>query len=145
MYDLRKWWKAFDYKEVEGHKKKINDSSVEAIVKDVFGEEALRYYNNLVADINGSSGQVSYTRSRLQKLVGHSRAANVSASFKVSVMQFLSYIRAGYVINSKYLIRAVPMSRKNSDMLEKSGIAVWKGMGMYDAAASKKCTRRDFW
>lgn len=68
--------------------------------------------------------------------------AQIAYNFRVVVQQPLSIIRAGAVLNSKYLLKAIktPLPttlESTSEMLDHSGTAVWKDLGFYDINISR--------
>lgn len=68
--------------------------------------------------------------------------AQIAYNFRVVVQQPLSIIRAGVVLNPKYLLKAIktPLPgtlKSTAEMLEHSGTALWKDLGFYDINISR--------
>ena len=136
VLNANRWWERVDYTETG---KKVDDSSVKRQVEAFLGKEMTGYFANLMSDLNGNSGDLG-ARSLTGKFLSTAKATKVAGNLKVAVLQPLSYVRAAYVINPKYLAAALKDRRsfkKNSDMMEKSGIAIWKSFGFYDASVSR--------
>lgn len=135
ILDANRWWERTDYTETGA---KIDDSSVKKQVEKYLGAEMVKYYDNLISDLNGKVGDLG-TTSPTGKFISLAKVSKVAGSLKVAVLQPLSYVRAGYVINAKYLLAAANSNsfKKNSDIMKKSGIAIWKSLGFYDASVSR--------
>ncbi|MCI8589692.1 MAG: hypothetical protein HFE77_03155 [Clostridiales bacterium] len=136
VLNANRWWERVDYT-AEG--KKIDDSSVKRQVETFLGKEMTGYFGNLMSDLNGNSGDLG-AKSLTGKFLSTAKATKVAGNLKVAVLQPLSYVRAAYVINPKYLAAAMTDKqsfKKNSDMMGKSGIANWKSFGFYDASVSR--------
>ena len=70
--------------------------------------------------------------------------AQVAFNLRVVVQQPMSITRAALIINPKYITKALNAKKLKAnieDMLEHSGIAVWKDLGYYDINISRGLTQ----
>lgn len=106
--------------------------TVKGSIEKAIGKKGNHYIGTLLADLNGD---VTHGRADwLDKFSKNYKTAAVAANMQVVMLQPLSYIRAGYAIDNKYLVKAVAM-RSNPELIKKyCGIAVWKSMGFYNLA-----------
>lgn len=115
--------------------------NVETILRERYGNNAVNYLRDFMADLNG--GAVQKGSGLGQSLMSMFKKNAVGGSLSVSLQQPLSYIRASTMISTKYLSRASArcLSRTASpdfwrntynEMLEHSGVAVIKDMGRFD-------------
>lgn len=106
--------------------------TVKASIEKTLGAKGNRYIGRLLADLNGdvTGGRAD----RLDKFTKNYKTAAVAANIQVALLQPLSYIRADYVIDAKYLTKAVGM-KSDPELIKKyCGMAVWKSMGFYNLA-----------
>lgn len=118
------------------YKGKITDSgkedNVKTVLRRIMGDKAVGYIHKLVDTINGA---VSYSdEGYLPKmLVRNMKISSVGANARVIVQQPVSILRAGAVIDMKYLLGAMSPSRSDFDLIVKyAPIAQWKMWGNYD-------------
>ncbi|WP_458397458.1 ADP-ribosyltransferase-containing protein [Anaerotignum sp.] len=118
------------------YKGKITDTgkedNVKTVLRRIMGDKAVGYIHKLVDTINGA---VSYSdEGYLPKmLVRNMKISSVGANARVIVQQPVSILRAGAVIDMKYLLGAMAPSRSDFDMIVKyAPIAQWKMWGNYD-------------
>ena len=105
--------------------------SVKTSIKNTFGDYAWGYFNTFLQDVNGTTK--NDTRDNLAvKFFKNAKVAKVAANFRVMLLQFTSYIRAGAVMDNKYLLRALGHKPKSKMAKEHCGIALWKSLGYYD-------------
>lgn len=106
--------------------------TVKGSIEKAIGKKGNHYIGTLLADLNGD---VTHGRADwLDKFSKNYKTAAVAANMQVVMLQPLSYIRAGYAIDNKYLVKAVAM-KSNPELIKKyCGIAVWKSMGFYNLA-----------
>ena len=104
-----------------------------AILEEAYGREVMQYLAELQNQLNG--GAVKVDKTFYDKLISLFRKNAVAGSLSVALQQPLSYIRAGMMVNSKYLAAAMnPATWKGSyqEMMAHSGVAVIKNMGRFD-------------
>ena len=113
--------------------------SVKTSIKNTFGDYAWGYFNTFLKDVNGSTK--NDTRDNLgTKFFKSAKVAKVAANIRVALIQFTSYIRAGAVMDNKYLLKAFLHKPKVKKTMEHCGIALWKSMGYYDTDITKPLT-----
>lgn len=128
------------------------EHSVQTSIKDTFGEYAWKYFGTLLKDISG--GTKKSTRDKLAvRFFKNAKVAKVAANIRVVALQFTSYIRAGAVMDNKYLLKALNYfstrdlkdeAYKNAITKAKKycGIALWKSMGYYDTDITRGLTEQ---
>jgi hypothetical protein len=107
--------------------------NLRAIFAEMYGKEAIDYFDNFQKDINGGVTRAEQTIA--DKLLSTFKKGAVAGSVSVALQQPLSYIRAAMLVNPKYLAAAIsPAYYKGSqaEMEKYSGIAVIKSMGKFD-------------
>jgi hypothetical protein len=108
-----------------------NEFSLQTSIKDTFGDHAWSYFNTFLKDISG--GTKKSTRDKLAvKFFKNAKVAKVAGNLRVALLQFTSFVRAGAVIDNKYLMKALGHKPKIKMAEEKCGIAQWKSQGYYD-------------
>ena len=106
--------------------------TVKGSIEKAIGKKGNRYIARLLADLNGD---VSHGRADwLDKFSKNYKTAAVAANMQVVLLQPLSYIRAGYAIDNKYLVKAAAMKSDPELIMKYCGMAVWKEMGFYNLA-----------
>lgn len=128
------------------------EHSVQTSIKDTFGDYAWKYFGTLLKDISG--GTKKSTRDKLAvRFFKNAKVAKVAANIRVVALQFTSYIRAGAVMDNKYLLKSLNYfstrelkdeTFKNSITKAKKycGIALWKSMGYYDTDITRGLTEQ---
>ena len=116
--------------------------SVQTSIKNTFGDEGWKYFSTLLKDVSG--GTKKSTRDKLLvKFFKNAKIAKVAANIRVMALQFTSYVRAGAVMDNKYLLKSLNYfsTRDLKDDAFKNaiakaekycGIALWKSMGYFD-------------
>jgi len=134
-------FKVLNYKEVtltEGSQREVENTR--QVLKDAYGSKCLEYINKLLVDLNGSQ-TVKQEVTLTKTLIRNYKAAAVGANLQVALLQPLSYIRAGYVMNPKYLAKAlsnpVRVARDINVPKENCGISAWKDFGNFDTNISR--------
>jgi hypothetical protein len=108
-----------------------NEFSLQTSIRDTFGDHAWSYFNTFLRDISG--GTKKSTRDKLAvKFFKNAKVAKVAGNLRVALLQFTSFVRAGAVIDNKYLMKALGHKPKIKMAEEKCGIAQWKSQGYYD-------------
>ena len=117
------------------------EHSVQTSIKDTFGEYAWKYFGTLLKDISG--GTKKSTRDKLAvRFFKNAKIAKVAANIRVVVLQFTSYIRAGAVMDNKYLLKAIGHKPKIAKAEEHCGIVKWKSLGYYDTDITRGLTEQ---
>lgn len=104
--------------------------SVREVLEEKFGRRASNYFANLMTDINGGAKYEGGNR-LINKSVSNYKAAKIGANLRVVIQQPMSYIRAGILIDPKYMIKAVVGDVNIKTVYEYSPIARWKDWGFF--------------
>ena len=116
-----------------------NEISVKTSVKDTFGDHSWSYFNTFLKDVNGSTK--SDTRDNLGvKFFKNAKVAKVASNIRTMLLQFTSYIRAGAVMDNKYLLKALVHTPKIKKSMDHCGIALWKSLGYYETDITRPLT-----
>jgi hypothetical protein len=133
VLDMFKWMNC------HGMDENGNEFSVSTSVKETFGDDAWGYIKTFMQDINGSTKKS--TRDNLAiRFFKNAKIAKVANNIRVAALQFTSYVRAGAVMDNKYLLRALAHKPKPSKAKEWCGIALWKSMGYFDTDITRSIT-----
>ena len=128
--------KIMNYREYER-----GTESVEASIKQKYGERALKYINNFVNDVNSTDISRNQSRSDTgltDTLIRNYKASAVGANLSVAAKQPMSIIRAASMISPQYLIRGTKHNKGDTDnMLSHSAIAQIKDWGYSDVGIGK--------
>jgi len=132
VLDVIRIWNYKDLVMLDENEDKAHWNSVKASIENTIGEKGNQYIGLLLADLNGdvSGGRADDLVGRFMK---NYKTAAVAANLQVAALQPLAYIRAGYMIDSKYLTKGMAM-KSTDDALKYCGIAVWKEMGFYNTS-----------
>lgn len=134
VLDMIKWW---NYKEAENRgEDAFTTQTVKASFESAYGKDANKYIRTFLMDLNGATSGGSYDF-KGKKLAKGYKAAAVGANVLTALLQPISYIRAGYVMDAKYLAKAMlrPSSMEKVESL--SGIGIWKGLNLFDTNVSR--------
>lgn len=125
LLDMYKW---MNFKSVDGT---ANENSVQRAVVKTFGEAGWDYLQKFLEDVGGTTKTDSRDNIGM-KLFRKAKVAKVAAKLKVVALQFTSFIRAGAVMDNKYLLHALHHVPKIKKAQENCGIARRKAKGYYD-------------
>lgn len=133
VLDTFKWYNYNEKEEIVDGKHKAH--SVKQSIETAFGKDGQSYLMTFLRDINGQ--QESDRESISKEFMRNFKIASVGMNLRVAALQPTSYLRAGAVIDNKYLVKAFAFKDKARgraiDMAKKyCGIALWKSMGYYD-------------
>jgi len=129
----------YSYKQyLDEEKVRHNTISVAQSVRRAFGDNGYRYIVNLLKDLNGA--EVTPRDETIpKKLMSNYKISAVGGNLRVALLQGSAYVKAGLVLNPKYLAKVNPL--KSLDGINKamkySGIALWKSKGHYDMNISR--------
>lgn len=134
ILDAQKW---YNYK--EGHKNEAGQVStwtVQRTLTQVYGRDANRFVIQFLKDLNGVKENGTRGEGLAKKMISNYKRAAVAANLRVALLQPTAYVRASAVLDAKYLTRAfgerTSTKEATAEMLERSGIGLWKSMGMFD-------------
>lgn len=134
ILDAQKW---YNYK--EGHKNEAGQVStwtVQRTLTQVYGRDANRFVIQFLKDLNGVKENGARGEGFAKKMISNYKRAAVAANLRVALLQPTAYVRASAVLDAKYLTRAfgerTSTKKATAEMLARSGIGLWKSMGMFD-------------
>lgn len=133
VLDVIKIWNYRDQELLDEEENKAHWHSVKGSIESALGEKANGYIGRLLADLNGdvTGGRADRIG---KKFVKNYKTAAVAANLQVAMLQPISYIRAGYMVDNKYLTKGLAMKSDREKCLQYCGIAQWKEMGFYNTA-----------
>ncbi len=101
-------------------------------IQQAYGNAALRYFEKLMQDVNGITGDVGTAFGALDdKMMSKMRAAAVGANLRVIIQQPTAYMRAAAVLPPKYLATGLAHIRSGMKKAQQhSAISVWKDWGI---------------
>jgi tetrahydromethanopterin S-methyltransferase subunit G len=141
VLDAIKW---FNYKEKFNNPgdKSFKPTSIKQSMREAFGDAAVGYVKNLIADVSGAQATGGNENSSGLTMLHRYNRAQVAANLRVALLQPLSYVRAGMELNIGSMAKALALNpirlRSNiAEMQELSGIARWKELGFYDNNVSR--------
>ena len=118
-----------------------NGSSVtmRSLIRQKYGSNTLVYMERLLRDANG--GIRASDKSPMQKFVSLFKKSAVVASASVSLQQTSAMLRAGAMMNFKYLLQT-PANYKAeyNELMKHSGVAIVKQMGRFDTNVGQSYT-----
>lgn len=107
-----------------------NDTTVRSLIRQKYGSNTLVYMERFLRDANGG---VRADRSAFENFVGKFKKAAVVGSLSVSLQQTSAMLRAGAMMNYKYLLQQPLYYKKEyNQLMEHSGVAIIKQMGRFD-------------
>ena len=134
ILDAQKW---YNYR--EGHKNEAGQVStwtVQRTLTQVYGRDANRFVLQFLKDLNGVKENGARGEGLAKKMISNYKRAAVAANLRVALLQPTAYVRASAVLDAKYLTRAfgerTSTKEATAEMLARSGIGLWKSMGMFD-------------
>lgn len=129
VLDAMKW---YNYRtRAVNERGQITTRAVQRSLETAYGRGAGNYFLNLMKDLNGVSDG-GREDGFYNKMLSNYKVAAVAGNARVALLQFTAYLRAGAVMNPKYLAKAIKMGSSWREMERYSGIAKWKALGFYD-------------
>lgn len=134
IVDAQKW---YNYKDsVKNEAGQVNTRTVQRAMTKAYGQSANRYVVQLLKDLNGVKESGARGEAFADKMISNYKRAAVAANLRVALLQPTAYVRAAAVLDYKYLAKAfgdrTGTRQATAEMLEHSGIALWKDMGFFD-------------
>ena len=149
-------WLNYEQKDTTAEGKRIVKGSVKGEMDRAFGvpEEtkssgkmgyAQSFVSNIIKSFNGTESFLSANDSLGLKALHIHNRAQIAFNLRVVVQQPLSIVRAGQIISYKSILKGLKASPKQAkanveEMLNHSGIALWKSLGFYDVNVSRGLT-----
>lgn len=134
IVDAQKW---YNYKDsVKNETGQVNTRTVQRAMTKAYGQSANRYVVQFLKDLNGVKESGARGEAFADKMISNYKRAAVAANLRVALLQPTAYVRAAAVLDYKYLAKAfgdrTGTRQATAEMLEHSGIALWKDMGFFD-------------
>lgn len=134
IVDAQKW---YNYKDsTKNETGQVNTRTVQRAMTKAYGQSANRYVVQFLKDLNGVKESGARGEAFADKKISNYKRAAVAANLRVALLQPTAYVRAAAVLDYKYLAAAFTEKTSTrqaiSEMLENSGIALWKDMGFFD-------------
>ena len=134
VLDAMKW---YNFKtQTKNETGQVFTQTVQRSIETAFGKGGNNYFTTLIKDINGTK-EAGRGEGFWKRAISSYKVAAVGANLRVALLQPTAYVRAGAVINAKYLTKALtanPAKVKANiqEMQAHSGIGLWKSMGFFD-------------
>lgn len=128
VLDLIRWW---NYKVHSDNERGFEDETVKSALEATFGREMNHYIRTFIDDVNGTKEKGRMDNLSSKMLTAYKIAA-VGANLQVALLQPISYIRAAYVIDQKYLTQGLLRKPNTNDARQYVGMMVWKDMGFFE-------------
>ena len=134
IVDAQKW---YNYKDsTKNETGQVNTRTVQRAMTKAYGQSANRYVVQFLKDLNGVKESGARGEAFADKMISNYKRAAVAANLRVALLQPTAYVRAAAVLDYKYLAKAfgdrTGTRQATAEMLEHSGIALWKDMGFFD-------------
>lgn len=134
IVDAQKW---YNYKDsTKNETGQVNTQTVQRAMTKAYGQSANRYVVQFLKDLNGVKESGARGEAFADKMISNYKRAAVAANLRVALLQPTAYVRAAAVLDYKYLAKAfgdrTGTRQATAEMLEHSGIALWKDMGFFD-------------
>ncbi len=134
IVDAQKW---YNYKDsAKNETGQVNTRTVQRAMTKAYGQSANRYVVQFLKDLNGVKESGARGEAFADKMISNYKRAAVAANMRVALLQPTAYVRAAAVLDYKYLAKAfvdrTGTRQATAEMLEHSGIALWKDMGFFD-------------
>lgn len=127
-----------------------NQKSVRSAMRHAYKDAAEKYVQTFISDLSGVTRSSKRTHVGLDTLMRNAKIASVAANFNVIAQQGTSILRAMYAMPSMathpwrtFTPKTLAGFRSNyAEMLDHSGIALWKSMGYYDTNVGRPLEQR---
>lgn len=128
-----------DFSDAALSEMEIEDVGVHRSIRDTLGTAAVKYFTDLITDIN-SSQKAGRHEDFLGKILSRAKVASVGWNLRVAIQQPTAILRASMLLDMPDLLRGslrIGTKELVKEMQEYSGIALWKSMGYYDLNVSR--------
>lgn len=137
LVDAMKW---FNYRQRQDlGDGQIADVGVQKSIRDTLGTAAVKYFVDLMTDLN-SSQKAGRHENILGQILSRTKAASVGWNLRVAVQQPTAILRASMFLSMPDLLKGsmrIGTAQSVKEMQQHSGIALWKSMGFYDVNVSR--------
>lgn len=134
IIDAQKW---YNYRYGEKNEAgQVNTRTVQRAMTRAYGEAANKFVIRYLQDLNGVKENGDRGDTMPKRMISNYKRAMVAANMRVALLQPTAYVRASAVLDYKYLVKAFAdktgTKQATKEMLENSGIALWKSLGFFD-------------
>ena len=134
ILDAQKW---YNYKYASKNEAgQVSTRTVQRSMTKAYGGAANNYVIKYLQDLNGVKESGDRGDTLAKKMISNYKRAMVAANMRVALLQPTAYARASAVLDYKYLTKAftdkTSTKQAMEEMLQHSGIALWKSLGFFD-------------
>lgn len=134
IIDAQKW---YNYRYGEKNEAgQVSTRTVQRAMTRAYGKSANDFVVTFLRDLNGVKESSDRGTSKTERATSFYKRTAVAANFRVAVLQTTAYVRASFALDYKYLVKAFAdktgTKQATKEMLENSGIALWKSLGFFD-------------
>lgn len=134
IIDAQKW---YNYRYGEKNEAgQVSTRTVQRAMTKAYGEVANNFVIKYLQDLNGVKENGDRGDTIPKRMISNYKRAMVAANMRVAILQPTAYARASAVLDYKYLAKAfadkTATKQATKEMLENSGIALWKSLGFFD-------------
>lgn len=134
IIDAQKW---YNYRYGEKNEAgQVNTRTVQRAMTKAYGEVANNFVIKYLQDLNGVKENGDRGDTIPKRMISNYKRAMVAANMRVALLQPTAYARASAVLDYKYLAKAFTdktgTKQATKEMMENSGIALWKSLGFFD-------------
>ena len=132
LVDAMRWFNYTETSSVDGTH--IKSDGVRKSIQDTLGTAAVKYFVDLMTDIN-SSQKAGRHEDFMGRLLSRSKASAVGWNLRVAIQQPSAILDASLYLDLSYLLKGaarVKTKQLVEEMQKYSGIAMWKSLGYYD-------------
>ena len=104
MEDINRLYN-YRYRDAKGN---LTGKNVKHVLTDVYGEEAQKYWRNLMRDVQNGMGSTGTDTTRfIEKMVGGVKGASVGFNLRVVAQQPTAYIRAAAILDPSTMVKGI--------------------------------------
>ena len=134
IIDAQKW---YNYKYASKNEVgQVSTRTVQRAMTRAYGGAANSFVIKYMQDLNGVKESGDRGDTLPKRMISNYKRAMVAANMRVALLQPTAYVRASAVLDYKYLVKAfvdkTGTKQATKEMLENSGIALWKSLGFFD-------------
>lgn len=134
ILDAQKW---YNYKYASKNEAgQVSTRTVQRAMTKAYGGAANNYVIKYLQDLNGVKESGDRGDTLAKKMISNYKRAMVAANMRVALLQPTAYARASAVLDYEYLAKAfadkTSTKQAAEEMLQHSGIALWKSLGFFD-------------
>lgn len=95
----------YRYRNAKGN---LTGKTVKDVLTDVYGEGSVKYWEDLMRDVqNGIKGPDGAMERLINKVVGNAKAASVGFNFRVVIQQPTAYVRAAAILDPSTMAKGI--------------------------------------